>query len=324
MRLFRSITLMLVLLTAVPVTVVGLILIGSTVDIVKTLTWELQQERAARASREASAYFDNLIDDLDLLISHLDVAEMNIAEQQKLLGFILQKRPEVNVIGFYDRYGRPLRNLQAFDVSRILPSELARHQQAVDAIDRGQVDVQTLAFSEAYEIRRPARLELEIPARQEPVVAVLIRIQAGGVTYLGMELSLTPLKRLVDWLRSSQRGQLLLVDRNWRQIAHSAGAEGSPSSRGEQAAQFSRVLGVLSAGAAHRCGCPAPGRFGCRAAARCWWPTLPWCAPTGGCCRSSPWTTPTWLRAGCSGRSSGWWASACWWPSAWACCSSSA
>ncbi len=248
MRLFRTITLMLVLLTAVPVTVVGLILIDSTVEIVKTQTWEIQQERAERAGREASAYFENIIDDLDLLVSNLDVADMSIDEQQKLLGFILQKRPEVNIIGFYDHYGRPLRNLQAFDSGRILPSELAGHQQKIGGIDLRRVEAQALAFSAAYEIHRKARPELEIDARHETAVALLVRVQAGGAAFLGMELSLEPLKRLVDRLRSSQRGQLLLVDSDLARIAHSAGEHTPAGDIDALDGQLPRLLGPLADG----------------------------------------------------------------------------
>ena len=93
MKLFRIITLMLVLLTAVPITVAGFILIESSVDTLKILTWELQQERADHASRVVSGYFDNIVDDVDLLVSNLSVANMNVRQRQEMLSFILQKRP---------------------------------------------------------------------------------------------------------------------------------------------------------------------------------------------------------------------------------------
>ncbi len=244
MRLFRSITLLLVLLTAVPVTVAGLILISSTVDIVKTLTWELQQERVTRAGRQAEAYFENLIADLDLLLSNVDLSRLDLTGQQRLLSFILQKRPRINIIGFYDRYGRPLRNLQAFDPAHILPSELARHQQQIAGLDPERVAAGVLAFSPAYTIERPARPALEVPARSEAVVALMIRLQAGGARFVGLELSLEPLQRLVERLRASTRGRLLLLGPEWQQIAHSAGPEADWLERRISPAQMARLLGA--------------------------------------------------------------------------------
>ncbi|RME27724.1 MAG: hypothetical protein D6806_04220, partial [Deltaproteobacteria bacterium] len=71
MRLFRAITLMLVMLTAAPITVAGFILIDSSVEAVKTLTLELQQERANYAARTIGSFFGNLLGDLDLLLSNV-------------------------------------------------------------------------------------------------------------------------------------------------------------------------------------------------------------------------------------------------------------
>ena len=94
MKLFRVITLALVLLTSVPLGVIGYILINSSADSIKTLTWELQQERADNAAQASSAFFENTIGDLDLLLSNFSVASMNLRQRQELLSLILQKRAE--------------------------------------------------------------------------------------------------------------------------------------------------------------------------------------------------------------------------------------
>ena len=202
MKLFRTITLMLVLLAAVPVALVGLMLITNTVEIIKTLTWELEQERTEHAGKEASAYLENIIDDLDLLISNLDLDSMSIAQQQKLLGRILQKRSEINVIGFFDSTARPMRNLQAYDAELIIPSEMAAFQQHIRSIGRYQTNNETIAFSKPYHFSREGRPESEIKSRKEGAVAVLIRLNSHQVSYLGFELSLLPLEILVARLRT--------------------------------------------------------------------------------------------------------------------------
>ena len=124
MKLFRIITLMLLVLTTGPITAVGYILIDSTVDITKTLTWELQQERADHASRQTAATFINVADDLDLLVGKLNVGSMNVQQRQELLSFILQRRPELNIVGLYDAQGKIEDARKAFEQAHILNPQM--------------------------------------------------------------------------------------------------------------------------------------------------------------------------------------------------------
>lgn len=223
MKLFRIITLMLVFLTAAPITVAGFILIESSVDTLKTLTWELQQERADHAGRAVSAFFDNIIDDVDLLVSNLSVANMNVGQRQEMLSFILQKRPEVNIIAFYDAAGRRLPGLLAFDVNRILPSELADHHSRVSALRFGQDSPESVAFSKTYAIHRQARPPLAIPKRDEQTVAMAFKLNTADAAFLGMEVSLAPLRGVVGKMRVGKRGEVLLIDSQGTLIAHHGG-----------------------------------------------------------------------------------------------------
>jgi putative nucleotidyltransferase with HDIG domain len=223
MKLFRIITLMLVFLTAAPITVTGFILIESSISTLKTLTWELQQERADHAGRAVSSFFDNIIDDVDLLVSNLGVAAMNVGQRQKLLSFILQKRPEVNIIAFYDAAGRRLPGLLAFDMNRILPSELADHHSQVSAIHFGQDSPKSVAFSNTYTIHRPARPDLSIPPRDEQAVAMAFKLNTTDAAFLGMEVSLAPLQGVVKKMRVGQRGEVLLINSQGLLIAHHGG-----------------------------------------------------------------------------------------------------
>jgi len=220
MKLFRIITLMLVFLTAAPITVAGFILIESSVDTLKTLTWELQQERADHAGRAVSSFFDNIIDDVDLLVSNLGVANMSVGQRQEMLSFILQKRPEVNIIAFYDAAGRRLPGLLAFDMNRILPSELADHHLQISDIRFAQDSPESVAFSNTYTIQRPARPDMSIPARDEQTVAMAFKLNAADAAFLGMEVSLSPLKDVVKKMRVGQRGEVLLIDSQGSLIAH--------------------------------------------------------------------------------------------------------
>jgi putative nucleotidyltransferase with HDIG domain len=214
---------MLIMLTAVPITVVGFILIESSVTTLKTLTWEMQQERADHASRVVAGFFDNITDDLDLLISNFSLASANVRQRQELLSFILQKRPEVNIIAFYDAASRSLPNLLAFDSEHILPSELASHQGKIASIDFGQDSPEVVAYSSPYVIRRRARPDLAIEARKEIAVAMVVRIDTGDAAFLGMEVSLHPLQAIVDKIRVGQRGEVLLIDMQGNLIAHHGG-----------------------------------------------------------------------------------------------------
>lgn len=219
MKLFRAITLMLVFLTAVPIGVVGFILIESSVETLKTLTWEIQQERAAHASRLVAGYFNNIIDDLDLLISNMNVANMNLRQRQELLSFVLQKRPEVNIIAFYDHNGRSLPNLLAFDSERILPSELAEHQARIASIRFREETTSRAAFSSPYQIQRRGRPAIGIEDRSEKAVALALKLDAGDTEFLGLEVSLRPLAGVVERIRVGRRGAALLIAPDGRLIA---------------------------------------------------------------------------------------------------------
>lgn len=251
MKLFRTITLMLVFLTAVPIGVVGFILIESSVETLKTLTWELQQERADHASRLVSRYFNNIIEDLDLLVSNMNVANMNLRQRQEMLSFVLQKRPEVNIIAFYDQAGRSLPNLLAFDSERILPSELAEHQSRVASMEFQQDPALRVAFSPPYQIQRPGRPEVGIEPRREKAVALSVRLDAGDAKLLGLEVSLQPLAAVVNRIRVGRRGAALLLAPSGRLIAHKGDIH---TSYGKDRSALAREL--------HRCLAPGSGTDG--------------------------------------------------------------
>ncbi len=224
MKLFRVITLMLLVLTAGPITAVGFILIDSTVDITKTLTWELQQERADHASRQMATALISTAADLDLLLSNLNVGSMNVLQRQELLASILQKRPEINIIGLYDSQGQSLPNQLAFDSNSILPSELARHLQYMDRIPEEALSRFGLAFSRPYLIDRAPRSELGIEARQERVVAMMLKLSSGDAGAMGIEISLASVERLLARIRTGLRGQILLLDSQNRTMLRNAGS----------------------------------------------------------------------------------------------------
>jgi putative nucleotidyltransferase with HDIG domain len=242
MKLFRIITLMLVFLTAAPITVAGFILIESSVDTLKTLTWELQQERADHAGRAVSSFFDNIIDDIDLLVSNLGVANMNVGQRQEMLSFILQKRPEVNIIAFYDAAGQRLPGLLAFDMNRILPSELADHHSHISDVRFSPDSPESVTFSNTYTIRRKARPDLSIPSRDEQTVAMAFKLNAADAAFLGMEVSLAPLKGVVKKMRVGQRGEVLLIDSQGSLIAHHGGLIDRMEDPQELPALLTRVL----------------------------------------------------------------------------------
>jgi putative nucleotidyltransferase with HDIG domain len=210
MRLFRTITLMLIILTAVPVTTIGIILIQSNLDTLKTLTWEAQQERVDHVGQEISNFTNRITQDVDLLFSSLDIETLNIRERQELLSLFLQKHPEINIIGFYDTHGVSFNNLLAFDSNRILPSELAAHQAQLSSMIGAST--QPVTFSSPDSIHRDAKPQISIPERREIALSILMRLEAAEVTFLGMEVSLTVLQDIIEKMQSSQGGQFLVVD----------------------------------------------------------------------------------------------------------------
>lgn len=242
MRLFRAITLMLVSLTAVPITVVGFILIDSSVDTLKTLTWELQQERADHAARAVGSFFENILNDLDLLLSNLSLANMSLRQRQEFLSFVLQKRQEINVIALYSPQGHALRNLLAFDSSRILPSELAEHQAHLSKRLQ-RAGPARVVFSRPYTIERPARPTLGIEARHETAVALVLRQDAGDAAFLGMEVSLASLQTLMEHMHVGERGQAMLLDSDGTLIS---GKLGRAVATRLQAASSRRVARFLA------------------------------------------------------------------------------
>jgi len=224
MKLFRVITLALVLLTSVPLGVIGYILINSSADSIKTLTWELQQERADNAAQASSAFFENTIGDLDLLLSNFSVASMNLQQRQELLSLILQKRPELNIIAFYDVDGKSLPKLLAFDSNHILPSELSDHQTRASGI---RFTNESITFSAPYTIKRPARPAVSIAARNETAVFMAIEFNTGGIGFLGMELSLSSLQSRLDRVPGGDNSDMMLITDAGFIIAHKKGQTGT-------------------------------------------------------------------------------------------------
>jgi len=224
MKLFRTISMMLVILTAIPISVVGYILIDASIDSIKTMTLEIEQERAYNAGRAVSGFIDNIKNNLDLLASQFNTRTPNLRQRQELLSFILQKHPEINVIGFYDEQGQSLPGLQAFDTNRILPSELAYHQsQIVTMLYHQAVSDETL-FSTPYAIERRAQPRLAIESRADTAVAMAVRINANDAAYIGMEISLRPVQQMLTQIRVGHQGEVLLIDRKGFLIAHHAAA----------------------------------------------------------------------------------------------------
>jgi putative nucleotidyltransferase with HDIG domain len=235
MRLFRSITLMLVLLTAVPILVVGVILIDSSVSSIKTMTWELQQEHTQNTSRLMEMFFESTLSDIELLASNVSLSGLNLRQRQDFLSFILQKQPGVNIVGFYDREGRPLPNLLAYDSAHILPSELSDHLSRAAQLFQAPLEKGLARFSEPYLIRRQARPELSLAGREELATAVALSLDTPELAALVMELSLHRLQAFMEQMKISEGGRALLISSEGRAVFHrSAGAPASPGGDAEQ------------------------------------------------------------------------------------------
>ncbi|RME28217.1 MAG: HD domain-containing protein, partial [Deltaproteobacteria bacterium] len=194
------------------------------VEAVKTLTLELQQERANYAARTIGSFFGNLLGDLDLLLSNVSLAGMNLRQRQDFLSFLLQKRPEVNIIALYDKQGKALPNLLAFDAEHILPSELVLHQKKLYEALRSRrcSDLNatgSVCFSNPYSVQRKPRRELGIEARYEKVCALTIRVRGSDAEFVGMEVSLSFLSDVVSELGGGGRSEVLLLDRDGAVIA---------------------------------------------------------------------------------------------------------
>jgi len=220
MPLFRTITLMLVALTMAPVVTTGVILIRSNIEALKTLTWEAQQLRVEQLAAQVRFFFDRIRQNVALLDGTLNLASLGTRERQEMLSFLLQHQPEVNIVSLIDAGGAPLPGLVAFDSTRILPSELARHQEAVRALGESEEEVR---FSAPYRIQRAGRPELVIPPRDDTSVVMSLRLEAGDAAGLAMEISLAPLK---DELRRGLGGpeeRVILTDLDGAPILSGSG-----------------------------------------------------------------------------------------------------
>ena len=243
MPLFRTITLMLVALTMAPVIITGAILISSNVEALKTLTWEAQQQRVERISAQVGGFFARIRDGVSMLTETLNVASLSTRERQEMLSFLLQNRREVNVAALYDAAGVPLPGLVAFDSGSILPSELAHHQSTLTSLAEAEEAVQ---FSAPYRIQRAARPELAIPPRDEPAVAMRLRLGAKDAVFLGLEVSLIPLQSELARILGGPEERVILADLLGNPIL--AGAAGTEDDAGTNLGAVLRLAAVSPQG----------------------------------------------------------------------------
>jgi putative nucleotidyltransferase with HDIG domain len=204
---------MFVFLTTVPISIIGFILIESSVDTLKILTWELQQERINHASQEITSLIANLTSEVNMLLATQDIEQMDLIQRQELLSFVLQKKKEINIIGFYDSLGNPLNNLLAFDSKLIKPSELADHRRQVASTRKKTPRNAYIAFSQPYNIQRPGQADLSVEPRNETVAIVTMKLSSSDAAFLGMEVSLYPLQKLIERNHTSRQGEIILLSR---------------------------------------------------------------------------------------------------------------
>lgn len=234
MRLFKTILLLMLVASVVPILGVGAISISDTRETLKGNAQELAQERVRQLALRA----EGLVADSGRAVGSLarvyKFFQLPLQEQQTLIHNLLVDRREVSVITVFDARGQRIPKLQAFDIP---PAEVAEHTRRAAALLK---DITELRTSAPY----PS------PSRGIAVVTLVFPVgdaDKGFQGYVAAEVSLDGLHKVLDAQPVGSTGFAYVVDLKGRLVAGpSAGmaglAPGADVSSRPAVAHFLRTL----------------------------------------------------------------------------------
>jgi putative nucleotidyltransferase with HDIG domain len=202
-RLFKAILLLMLVASIVPTLMVGWLSVSDTREMLIRDAQELAQERVKQLSLRAEGLIGDPSRAVATLARVANFFQLPLEEQKAHLRNILVDRREVAVLTVFDREGRRIPGLQAFDIP---PSEVAVHQSRAEALLPGLSD---LRYSEVY----------FSPSRRHGVITLAFPVGDPVKGYVAAEVSLQGLYGVLATQPVGSTGFAYVADLSGRLVA---------------------------------------------------------------------------------------------------------
>lgn len=240
MKLLKTILLLMLIASAVPTALLGVLVVASNRDKLTTNAQELAQERVTRLRLQIA----NALGETRRVVESAAASELtrvDDAARQQVLAALLSARDELRVVTVLDASGMRRPNLRAMRRGDRSAEEVARHDDAVRAVvARGPIAAE---YSDAYAVGDgAAAVTLAVPLQDD--------VRGGRWGYLAAEIGLDPLDDLLRTARFGSRGVAYLVNERGQLVAHPDRAPMESALSSPAVAEFVRNRAALFAGAA--------------------------------------------------------------------------
>ena len=196
MRLFKTILLLMLVASIVPILGMGALSISDTREMLKRNAQELAQERVRQLSLRAEGLLENSARVVGSLARVYNFFDLPLKDQQLQIQNMLVDQHEVSVLTVFDGGGKRIPKLQAFDVSA---AEVARHQEEAEKLLPGLTE---LRFSRPY----------QSASRGCAVVTLAFPVGNPIKGYAAAEVTLEGLHQVLDTQHVGSTGFAYLVD----------------------------------------------------------------------------------------------------------------
>lgn len=206
MRLFKTILMLMLVVSVVPTVMVGWLSVSDTRELLVGDAQELAQERVKQLRMRAENVLDEPVRALLSLARIPRFLDLPVAEQRSHIAGIMNQRREVTAITVFSSEKIRVPGLQAFAVKDMPPTEVAAHEERASRL---LPSLTGLRYSDVY-----ASTSLEQPAL---TVAFALGDPAKG--YVAAEISLSALPEVLSQEKFGSSGFAYVADRHGRLVA---------------------------------------------------------------------------------------------------------
>lgn len=203
MRLFKTILLLMLVVSIVPTLMVGALSVSDTREMLVRDAQELAQERVKQLALRAESLIGDPTHSVTTLARVAQFFDLSLEGQRAQLRNVLVDRREVAAITVFDQHGRRIPGLQAFDIP---PSEVAVHQANAEAL---LPKLSGLRYSEVY----------FSPSRGHGVITLAFSLGDPIKGYVAAELSLEGLQDVLATQPVGSTGFMYVTDLSGRLLA---------------------------------------------------------------------------------------------------------
>jgi putative nucleotidyltransferase with HDIG domain len=205
-RLFKTILILMLVVSAVPTAMVGWLSVSDTRELLIGDAQELAQERVTQLRIKAEAILEGPLRAAMSLARIPGFFSLAILEQRAHIAAILNQEREVIAITVFGPDRQRLPGLQAFAVNDMPPTEVAEHDQRASRL---LTTLGRVGYSEVYLSR----------SLNQPALTAAFAVGEPPKGYVAAEISLARLPELLAQERFGSTGFAYVVDKRGRLVA---------------------------------------------------------------------------------------------------------